>query len=267
MAAPRKRSNPADELATHQSVPNVLRLTDHRAPGRATTSQKQHVMARTAHQVPVLSASGFRAAFHDIPQTQPEQWSSESASVVANPGSVSQMPVTERERSWQQPPFSEQSSSDLPDLRGLMYPSTNPFAYGNQPLSVLEDAQMMAPEQQSSFTGPTSAFNVLASNPGPNNMPFDIFSEPPFGTAEQQTTYQHDRHEANPVPRDSPSYSKIPQCTMTHEMGALHSEENLWQQMDKGRTGLTPGVNLDDLFGSDGWWNPLYLNEGLARTQ
>lgn len=124
---------------------------------------------------------------------------------------------------------------------------------------------MMVSEQQSSFAGPTNSFGISANDAGPQSVRFD--SNTPFGKSQQQGMYQHAQNGSILGPNRNPSNFQIPEATSAQEMGDVNGDEEFWQQMNKGRTGLTPGLNLDELFGSDGGWNPGYMDQGLSRTQ
>lgn len=259
----------------HQSVPNVLRPTDHdsqREPSRAYTFPSNNMMASTAHDTSAPEFPGVSPPFNGSPNVQTQQCSSRPESVVAaDTDSTGPTSRAGRERFMQQMPFGQQFSANLLDLGGLIYPSENPFAYGNQPLSILEDAQMMAPEQHILFARPTSAFGAPISSTGQANVPFSSFSSAPFATSQQQqqqqAAYSQDRPGPTPMPRRSPLNFHIPLSSGAHGMGNTDVDEGLWQQMGKERTGLTPGVNLDDLFGSDGGWNSVYMDQGLGKIQ
>ena len=125
---------------------------------------------------------------------------------------------------------------------------------------------MITPGQRSPFAGPNGAFGIPAGNIGPNNLSFNNFNGATFGSP-QQTTYQPDRHGPSPLPRRNPPDFHMPPSTSTPNVANLNVGEDFWQQMEKVRTGLTPGVNLDELFGSDGGWHPVYMDQGFGRTQ
>ncbi len=265
----RKRPNPTLEVAhkDHQSVPTVSRITNNRAPSRASTFPNGKTMVSTVQSMPSPNPAGVRAALNDSPNLQSRQHQSESASVITGSESADKRQLVGEEKTPQQMLFGQQLSNNLLDLGNLIYPSTNPFAYGNQPLSILEDTQMMTPEQQTSMGGSTPAFAIPGTTPCPQNVDFNHFSNAPFNPSQTQAMYQDDRTGVTtPQSRTMPSYH-LPQSTSTQETGNLNLDEEFWQQMAKGRTVLTPGVNLDELFGSDGGWNSVYMDQGFGRTQ
>ncbi len=269
MPISRKRPNPTLEVAhkDHQSVPTVSRITNNRAPNRASTFPDGKTMASTPQSMPSPNPAGVRAASNDSPNLQSGQHHPESASVMPGSELADKRQLVGEEKTSQQTMFGQQLSKNLLDLGSLIYPSTNPFAYGNQPLSILEDTQMMTPEQQTSLGGSTPAFTIPGSTHSPQNIDFNHFSNARFKASQPQAMYQHDRSGVTtPQTHTLPSYH-LPQPTSTQETGNLNLDEEFWQQMAKGRTVLTPGINLDELFGSDGGWNSMYMDQGFGRTQ
>ena len=269
MPPSRKRPNPSCKLEMHQghrSAPLVTQYTKSDPPtcSRASAAASPDVEPSVARQSPSAALSKARHAFGDSPQLPPGQWSSDSASSAGNAASRSQNPLNASQTPSQPMPFGPQLGSSLPDLEGLMYPSTDPFAYGNQPLSILEDRQMMAPEQQTSFSGSTGTFRIPAGLPSAS---FDNYNDPTFASSARYGTYAQQQHGSTPVPRGNTSHIQMPESTAEQDMGNLNMDEGLWQQMFKGRTGLTPGVNLDELFGADGGWNPGYMDQGDGRPE
>jgi hypothetical protein len=248
----------------HQSVPNLARPAKHVSPCspiRASRFLNAEMEAGSGQPRSAPNPSRVSPAFNDRSHFQSEQWSSGPTSAAADSELTNQtMLLAEGDSASQQIPYAQQLVGDLPDLRDLMYPSTNPFAYGNQPLSILEDSRMIAPELQTPFTGPTCAFGTPGSNIGPPDMPFGGFSNTSFGNPPQQSPYDQDRHDPTSAPRRNPPNFQM-------DLGNMNVDGGFWQQMGKERTGLTPGINLDELFGSDGGWNPAYMDQGLGSTQ
>lgn len=269
MPASRKRPNPALELAhkDHQSVPTVSRITNIRAPDRASTSPSGITMVSAAQSMACPNSAGVHAALNDRPHLQSGQHHPESASVMTSSKLADKAQLAGEEGTSPRMLFGSHLSNNLLDLGGLMYPSTNPFAYGNQPLSILEDSQMMTAGQQTSFGGPTNTFGIPGSTNSPHNVPFNHFSDHPFGDSPSQALYQHDRSGVTTSSRRTLPNFHLPQSNSTQDAGNLNPDDEFWRQMAKGRTVLTPGINLDELFGSDGGWNPVYMDQGFGRTQ
>jgi hypothetical protein len=178
---------------------------------------------------------------------------------------------------------SQMGQTQIPDLKNVMFPSDNPFAYPNQPISTLEgvdarygftDAPMDSP-----FTGSNensaSMLGTPASIPSQPHLPITSNPEqrshgqqaPQLDMATLQRLYEEhpqlathlaqQRHfagQGGPVPfmQDQGSSS---QQQMFDMPGGI--PEDYWNQQNKpSRTGFTPGgnVNLDELFGGgDGW--------------
>ena len=44
----------------------------------------------------------------------------------------------------------------------------------------------------------------------------------------------------------------------------MSGNQTFWQQLARGPPGLTPGVGMEDVFGTDGW-NTMYPNPGFRR--
>ena len=250
------------------SVVKQLPKTDSRhVVNLGSTIPSRDVVAKSTQQ---MASAISRGSGHEVttsPQPQSGHWLSEPATSTADLEPSHQTPLTGSQSSPRQMPLGQHLDNSLPDLRELMYPSTNPFAYGNQPLSALEDSQMIVPDQQTSFSAATSTFEVPTSNCGPSNISFDNFSISAFGSLPAPSAYAPQRLGATPMPRGNPTHMTVPQSIAVQEMGNTNTYEGFWQQMDRGRTALTPVVNLDELFGADSEWNPGYMDQEYDRTQ
>lgn len=252
--ASRKRPSPGDKATAHrgyQSVPDVSQRPQHDSAlgsSQGSPFSDQNAVPGPMQPTSMPSPSGLHPAVAGSPQLQSGQWKSVSADHTSSSGG---------EMSSQPMPFAQPLANNLLDLRGLMYPSTNPFAYGNQPLSILEDHQMMTAGQQSSFVGPTSnAFGTSINSAHAPEMSFEIFNNPMFRNLPQHGAFQPVQYGSTSSSRPHLSHIQMPQSNL---------DDGIWQEMTKGRTGLTPGVNLDELFGSDGGWNPGYLDQGYGK--
>jgi len=184
------------------------------------------------------------------------------------------------------------SRAQIPDLKNVMFPSDNPFAYPNQPMSTLESvdaAQYGIPE--SGMETPFSGSNENGMYGTPSNMHPQA---PPQANATQSYdfsaaahTYDDHGHLAPQLTPGRQFSTPLDDLTDQHGLGIGHnqifdmpsvhepmdggmsgppqmSQEDYWNQMSKGnvgtRTGFaaSAGVNLEDLFGGDGWggvWN------------
>jgi hypothetical protein len=187
---------------------------------------------------------------------------------MADPEPMHQVPLALGDRSSQRMAFGQQVGDSLPDLRGLMYPSANPFAYGNQPLSILEDSQTMASEHQpSSFMESTGETRISPSNFGPHNVPLDSMSNGAFQNQAQHIAYRQAGQNATIVQRRTSLDFQIAQQSNAEAFETTNLDGGYWQQLNKGHAGWTPGINLEELFGSDGGWILGYMNPGFGRTQ
>lgn len=138
------------------------------------------------------------------------------------------------------------SGHGVPDLSAMMFPSADPFAYPNQPMTTLENRQSVKEE----VTSP-NMYNL--GSPSTTNPPYDsnldaqIFGGmTPFGMMQtQQSGFGLQNMPPMSVNGTGPS-----QNAMAHDSGG-------WPQQ---RVGGTPGINLDQLFGEDwgGWMNQGY---------
>jgi hypothetical protein len=177
---------------------------------------------------------------------------------------------------------SQLGNSQIPDLKNVMFPSDNPFAYPNQPISTLEgvDARYAYPEgtMDSPFTGSNengaSMLGTPASIPSQPHLP--ITSNPEqrghaqpvtqLDMATLQRLYEENpqlaahlaqqRHFAGPggPVHFMPDQGPPAQQQMFDMPGGV--PEDYWSNKQTSRTGFTPGgnVNLDELFGGgDGW--------------
>jgi hypothetical protein len=272
----RKRPNPGPEVAAqkaNQSVPNMARPTDPHVPDRASSFPNTDMAARQElRKVP--NSAGVRAAINDKLFVQAGPWDSKSTPMVAaDAESTSQTLHGEAQMPRQQATCGPQLANNLPDLRGLMYPSPNPFAYGNQPLSILEDTQMISSEPQFPFVGPTTAFGISSNETEAHGMPFYNLGNSLLDNSGQPVMYQQIQNGSVLGPSPNRVDFQYPQASSVQDMRNVNRDEELWQQWSKGRTGrtgrtgLTPGLNLDELFGSDGGWNAGYMDQGFSRTQ
>ena len=154
----------------------------------------------------------------------------------------------------QQSKFDPQHGNmNLPDLRNVMFPSNNPFAYPNQPISTLEDTQF-SPNDQGNFSNFYMSNNMAQPNMSYENLSSPVFgSFPPFMTQSQPPV----------TGGTSAPFQNLPG---TPGVGGMQPNSNFdpnshndefWSQMGGNRSGLTSGVNLDELFGSESW-NPMW---------
>ena len=189
------------------------------------------------------------------------QGPSSSARKTWSVGSISNMPTPESTREAQQAPnlgnprfgqTSEQSGNpNLPDLRQVMFPSDNPFAYPNQSISTLEESQFALLGDQGDVTygmGNTSTEGQRMQSSYDN-------LNPAFFGGNLAQTYQQNGRLSAPVGGNTEAFG-MPQQMDSGDLAAagLGFGDGFWKQVEpRGKTGMTPGVNLDDLFGAEGW--------------
>jgi hypothetical protein len=156
--------------------------------------------------------------------------------------------------------FAQQlGDANVPDLRAVMFPTDNPFAYPNQPMSTLEGTQYMSPEEQENFSAGASEpeYNIVHQMTGqiPPEMSFNDLNNSVY-TNNIAQQYHNSRDFSGPMGSTNFPVSSV-EDTMGMN-GMANTQEDFWSQMNKQglQTGMTPGtVNLDELFGGDGWTN------------
>lgn len=124
--------------------------------------------------------------------------------------------------------------SGFPDLTNMMFPSNDPFAYPNQPISVLENLQSSNPDQ--SFTSQLFA-------DGPNTESYNNPSAPFYG----------------PIPAYSMQGTQSTGAQADGEFRGFDGSQG-WAQQPQGRfAGPPAGSGWDTIFGEDwsGGWTEL----------
>ena len=184
------------------------------------------------------------------------------------------------------------ANAHIPDLKNVMFPSDNPFAYPNQPISALEsgDGQFsfhdakMGSNDNSMFGTPTSG-SVQMQLPTPNlgyDFPFQqALNDHPnltqqyAGQGRQFSVPLTDILMQNAIGGDSThlgSMSNLQEMVTMGDMPGATNPEDFWNRMNKGqigmRTGLTPGVpsSMDEYFNS-GSWNPTWGDHHYTNPQ
>ena len=171
-------------------------------------------------------------------------------------------------------PFGQhQGDPSIPDLRAVMFPSDNPFAYPNQPMSALEGTHFMSPEDQQleSFSATTSEqdfgrTNHINTHQMPSNLSFNDLNNSVYGSNLGQQ-YHNNRHFSAPMGATNFPVSGMEENVVMN--GIPGPQEEYWSQINKQgmQTGMTPGViNLDDLFGGDGW-NSVWNEQSFSRPE
>lgn len=171
------------------------------------------------------------------------------------------------------------AQGQLPDLKSVMFPGDNPFAYPNQPMSTL-DTMSNAP-----FGNDSPQASAQYDTPISMNVP-QAFSQDfqKFGSNASMSQMFGEGHNQNqrPAPMSQPFFNhghitsepnlmSVPQQQNSLQVPGAMEEDDYWSHAPaKGnfRTGLTPGgpgvnLNLDDIFGNANGWN-MSLDMGMA---
>lgn len=187
----------------------------------------------------------------------------------------------------------QMANAQIPDLKNVMFPSDNPFAYPNQPISTLESSDGQYSFQDSSidaFTGPgdhnmyeTSTTNVgqmpqstsapnydfsyqralndhpglmqgYGGNAGHFGAPLtDILMQNTFG-ADHNPHFNH-----NQIPNMHDPMTTTGEVSDNSGVPGPHNPEEYWNRLQKNdvgmRTGLTPSTEsgLNDFFTPESW--------------
>ena len=137
--------------------------------------------------------------------------------------------------------------NSIPDLSSMMFPSTDPFAYPNQPMTTLENRQSIKqenPMDPNFITAPNTS-GAPYDNLSYGSLPYMMQSQQ-LGLGMQSMNHSMGMGSTNATPTTMPMQG---------------SEGGRWpQQQQQQRPGNTTGVNLDQLFGEDwgGWMNQGY---------
>lgn len=261
----KKRPSPSDPLLTRAnfSAPNVASpqtpTSDLRGPGRARSFPHDLSVDVSKRHSKTDSASLTPQSFDEqVLQDAPSQNHWSLGNGVVSPTSAT-TPF----------PINHFGNPNLPDMKRVMFPSDNPFAYPNQPISTLEAQHFITADQQSAYSSPASSsmYNIGSSGvQQPPAIPFENVGMPAFGGAFGiPQRYVQQGPQVN-VPMTSASdFERPSQIEGAGDVTAVNfpAGEGYWAQLDRmngGRTGLTPGinVNMDELFGGEGWgsvWN------------
>lgn len=157
---------------------------------------------------------------------------------------------------------------NVPDLRAVMFPSDNPFAYPNQPMSALEGTQYMSPDEQENFSAGASEPDYHMTNQMNAQMPPELsFNDLNNSVYTNNLTQQFHNSRDFSGPMGVTNYPVSSVEDTIAMTGMANRQEELWSQMNRQgmRTDMTPGaVNLDELFGGDGWTN-VWNEQSLSR--
>lgn len=140
-------------------------------------------------------------------------------------------------------------TANFPDLLSMMFPSGDPFAYPNQPISTLEEGNFKQEPGQFGFSG---ANNIPFFNePTTSGIPFENFDAPIYGAPYIMAGGAPAQMGGNPGFQSPIDWSGS-------DMGG---EPQAWQAQAK-VNGMPGGMNLNEIIGSEewnaGWMDPNY---------
>ena len=142
----------------------------------------------------------------------------------------------------------------LPDVTAMMFPSSNPFAYPNQPMITLEDQQ--ARKQEHSF-GPVDS--------GPLYHNASVNSNHPYDNLEVQC---YDPLPPYRMPGQQPGLG-TPNVDGAMDPHGMSREEGVMAMNSGAGLGWVPqqprsnGMNIDDLFGEE--WKGGWVEQGFRQ--
>ena len=134
----------------------------------------------------------------------------------------------------------------VPDLSSMMFPSADPFAYPNQPMTALENRQSIKqenPVDPNTFS-PSNSSGAPYTGLDYGSLPYMMQSQL-LGFGMQSVDPSMGMSNTHPTPTT---------------MAAQRNEGGGWVRQEQQRPGGTTSENLDQLFGEDwgGWMNQGY---------
>lgn len=187
----------------------------------------------------------------------------------------------------------QMGNAQIPDLKNVMFPSDNPFAYPNQGISALESVDgpysyqdaSIASSDNGIFGTPTSASTQMPPH-STSQLGYDYSFQQALNDnpnlAQQFGT--HGRHYGAPITdilaqnaigSDHVNLGGLPTLHDPMNLGDIAGGPNpdeYWERVNKGqagmRTGLTPGVpsGMDEYFDNDSW-NPVWGDAHFNNPQ
>lgn len=171
---------------------------------------------------------------------------------VATPDSASSGQATLPQGSYG---YQQHLGGGLPDFSAMMFPSGDPFAYPKQPMITLENSNCMVTKQEPTFGNESD--NLYNISPTTNNAPYDNMEAQLFGPLP-------------PYMMQGPPGARVPNMPPQMDMNAPGGDAGImavdgtfrgWEQFAD-RTGLTPGMNLDEIFGQE--WKGNWMEPGFG---
>ena len=205
-----------------------------------------------------LSAPQDPTSFHSsagpkVDATHPSnlQDSFYKSSAVINDSIRSSNSPSAVQSSGDQSTYGMQSASfdqEVPDFSAMMFPSSDPFAYPNQPMTTLENYQLIKQEN------PMDSSMLDLPDPTTMGAPFDVYDAqtygqmPPFFMQNQPPEFLQDTNPPTTLSSEDPNVSSP--ATQGYDGGQ-------WPLNQQQRPSNLHGMGFDQLFGEDwgGWMN------------
>lgn len=168
---------------------------------------------------------------------------SNSAEMQATNSPDSSILSTSSQGPYGMQPFSGQA---VPDLTAMMFPSADPFAYPNQPMTTLENRHFIKQENPMD----PGTYNIAPTT----SSSYDNLTPQMFGAMPAYTLHGQQPNFAMQDMNLQMGMSNANSAATT--MSMQNNDVSGWPRGPGG----TPGVNLDQLFGEDwgGWMNQGY---------
>lgn len=266
--------NPAENI-TFAPAPTSTPESRFATPPRTRTLPQDYIAkAATKRMSMPTSAANTNSSYQMTPETTFSSMGTpaeSSAFSSSHGGTPAQMPLD-----FGTPAMIQ---GQLPDLKSVMFPGDNPFAYPNQPMSTL-DTMPSAPFGNDSPQAIAQYDTPVSMNQPGFSHDFEKFGShhnlsQAFG--ENQSQGQHSSmpqqfYGTNPMSAE-PGMMSMPQHNNSLQVPGVMQEDDYWSHAPaKGnfRTGLTPGgagvnLNLDEIFGNASGWNmPMDMNMGTT---
>ncbi|KAK5160830.1 hypothetical protein LTR04_004517 [Oleoguttula sp. CCFEE 6159] len=272
--ASKKRTHPLSTSAvpplahaarSHPDIPQIGSLSSQAAPKRA------HTHPDTGGNFPKVDThrsdtSGILNTFTKPPYLQPPNDSYSSSSMsstpgMGTPGSSSALFSAAQHR---YPNPSTYNNPALPDLSAMMFPSEDPFAYPNAPMTTFEN-------NQSDKNNPFYNFNLsVNTNERGTDSSNNIYMPPPSASGSEGENL------------DVQLFGPLPPYMMRTQQSGLGLQQNPtgmgasdtgnsfiptsvdWTGQQNMRTSGLPGMNLDDIFGGEEW-NGMLMDQGFRQ--
>lgn len=164
------------------------------------------------------------------------------------------------------------TNPNLPDLSAMMFPSSEPFNYPNQPLTTFENNQFGKDQAFFSNLNNVSAAPMMSSRPGTtmdnDNLEAQLYTLPPYmmqQAQQQQAAWNMTAPQAQHQQQQQQQMNGMRQLSGQYAMdgGPLGGNEG-WGGRTQGmgsNQGFS-GVNLNDIFGGEEW-NGLLMDQGF----